>query len=328
MRSTKKNQKMLFGATLILASLVSVLSLASAQGYPDKPITIYCGYEAGASSDLTTRALAKGAEKLLGVPVIVENKAGASASICAALLASKAPDGYTLGSFDTVGAVTARPHFVPVSYKPLEDFTWLIQYGRYTGGICVHPDSPFKTIDELIAYAKANPGKPSYSSSGMYSRSHIGVENFAQCKGLIFKHVPYKGGAPANTALLGKHVDFTAGAGSHVIFVRQGSFRMLLQYSVTSRDPKFPDIPMVKDLGCEDIPPNRYIVSGPKGMPDAIVQKLSETFKNVTEGPDFQKVLDHLDIPYEFRDHAPLVKIIRDEYAWYKTYRQKVGGKK
>lgn len=328
MRSTKSNPEMLFGATLILASLVSLLPLASAQVYPDKPITIYCGYEPGGSSDLTTRALAKGAEKLLGVPVVVENKAGGSASVCAALLASKAPDGYTWGSFDTVGPVTARPHTVPVAYKPLEDFTWFIQFGRYTGGICVHPDSPFKTIDEFIAYAKAHPGKLSYSSAGMYSRSHIGVENFARCKGLIFKHVPYKGGAPGNTALLGKHVDFTAGSGSHVLFVKQGLFRLLLQYSVTARDPKFPDIPMVKDLGCEDIPPNRYIVAGPRGVPNAIVKKLCETFKKVTDGPDFQKVLYNLDIPYEYSDSAELAKIISAEYAWYKNYMEKMGVKK
>ena len=328
MRSTKGTPRMLFGAILILASLVSVLPLASAQNYPDKPITIYCGYEAGAGTDVSIRALAKGAEKLLGVPVIVENKTGASGSVAASLIASKAPDGYTLLSNDSVGPFTGRPHFVPVSYKPMEDFICILQYARMTGGICVHSDSPLKTIDDFIAHAKANPGKPSYSSAGMYSRSHIGTENFANCKGLIFKHVPYKGGAPANTALLGKHVDFTAGAGSHVAFVKQGLLRMLLQYSVETRDPDFPAIPMVRDLGCEDIPSNRIIVLGPRGMPDAIVKKLNETFKRVVEEPDFPEVLHRVGLNYEYRDSAQLSKLVSADYAWYKNYAQKVRGHK
>jgi tripartite-type tricarboxylate transporter receptor subunit TctC len=192
----------------------------------------------------------------------------------------------------------------------------------------VNSESPFKTIDNFIAYAKANPGKLSYSSAGMYSRSHIGIENFAQCKGLIFKHVPYKGGAPANTALLGKHVDFVAGAGSHAEIVKQGLFRMLLQFSVPTRDPDFPDIPMVRDLGCEDIPSNRIIVLGPRGMPDAIVKKLNETFKMVVEKPDFHEVLRRIGLNYEYRDSMQLSKLLLADYAWYKNYSQKVGVKK
>ena len=218
MRSKKKNSKMFVISMVLLPFLISFPSLASGQTYPDKPITLYCGYEAGATTDLTTRALAKGAEKLLGVSVVVENKPGGSSSVCAALVASKKPDGYILGVIDSFGSLTARSHLMPPPYKPLEDFTFIVQYGLYVGGICVLAESPINTIEEFIAYAKAHPGI-SYGSAGMLSRGHIAVELFAKCKGLTLKHVPFKGGAPANTALLGKHTDFVAGVGQHIQYV-------------------------------------------------------------------------------------------------------------
>lgn len=327
MRSIRKSSEIFFAAGLILVLLISFPQLAWGQTYPDKPITIYCGYEAGATTDLTTRALARGAEKLLGVPVVVENKAGGASSVCAALVASKKPDGYTLGVVDSFGSLSARPHLIPPPYKPLADFTFIIQYGRYVGGVCVLAESPLKTIEEFIAYAKAHPGL-SYGSAGMYSRGQIAVELFAQCKGLTFKHVPFKGGAPANTALLGKHTDFVAGVGQHIQYVKQGVFRMLMVFSTEQRDPYFPNIPMSKDLGCQDVPPNRYIVVGPKGTPEAIYKKLNEAFKKVVDGPDFLKLMENLNLPVDYKDHTQLQVIIPAEYEWYKTFLQKMGVKK
>jgi len=306
--------------------IVSPLT-AQGQTYPDKPITIYCGYAAGATTDLTTRALAKGAEKFLGVPVVVENKAGGASSVCAALVASKKPDGYTLGVVDSFGSLTARPHLTPPPYKPLEDFTFLLQYARYVGGICVLAESPLKAIDEFIAYAKSHPGL-SYGSAGQLSRGHIAVELFAQCKGLTFKHVPFKGGAPANTALLGKHTDFVAGVGQHVQYVKQGVFRMLMVFSAEQRDPFFPDIPMAKDLGCDDVPPNLYVVIGPKGIPDPVYQKLSEAFKKAVQEADFRKLLENLTLPYDYKERSRLERDIPAQYQWYRNFLKKMGIKK
>jgi len=326
MQSIKSDSKMFFAVGLILAFLISFPPPASGQTYPDKPITIYCGYAAGASTDVTARALADGAEKLLGVPVVVENKAGGGATVAAALVASRKPDGYTLGVIST-GALTVRPHLLKLGFNPLKDFTVIMNYSRYIGGLCVLSESPIKTIEEFIAYAKAHPGL-SYGSPGMYTQQHLAVELFRECQGLTFKHIPTKGGAEANTQLLGKHTDFVAGAGQHITYVKQGVFRMLLIYNAEKRDPNYPNLPILKELGCQDAPALGYIVVGPKGIPDAISKKLGEVFKKVADGPVFQKVLANFDLPYDYRNREQMEKEVPVEYESYKTFLEKMGVKK
>jgi len=314
----------------IFAFLVSLVTLVlpsptSAQDYPSKPITVYCGYEAGATTDLTARALGAGLEKLLGVPVVVENKAGGGATVAAGLVASRKPDGYTLGVVST-GVITVRPHIFKVSYDPFKDFTLIAQYSRYIGGLCVLNDSPLKTIDDFIAYAKSKPGL-SYGSSGAYTQQHLAVELFSQCKGLNLKHVPYKGGAPANTALMGKHTDFVAGAGQHMQYVRQGVFRMLMVYNTDKRDPDYPDIPTLKELGCPDAPALGYILVAPKGIPEPVYEKLLTATRKIVEGAEFQNLLKHLDLPYDFKDGKSMEKDVAAESAWYKEFLPKMGAK-
>lgn len=326
MKSMKWTRGRLPVAGLMMALLLSFPVLSPAQNYPDRSITIYCGYAAGATTDLTARALADGAEKLLGVPVVVESKPGGGATVAAGLVASKKPDGYTLGVISTA-ALTMRPHVLKLSYNPMKDFTVLTQYSRYIGGLCVLSSSPLKTIDEFIAYAKANPGL-SYGSSGMFTQQQLAVEALAQCKGLKFKHVPTKGGAEANTALLGKHTDFVAGAGQHIAYLKQGVFRLLVVYNAEKRDPHYPDIPILKGLGCQDVPANGYIVVGPKGLPDAVCKKLGDVFKKVVEGPAFQKLLENYDLPYDYKDQKQLAVDIPAEFEWYKGYVQRTGLKK
>ncbi len=309
-----------------LAFFISFSTFTFGQDFPNKPITIYCGYAAGASTDVTIRALAEGSQKLLGVPVIVENRTGGAGTVTAGLLASKKPDGYTLGGVAS-GVLTVRSHLQKLAYDPLNDFTMIMQYSRYVCGLCVHKDSPLKTIDEFIAYAKAHPGL-SYSSPGMYSGGHLGIEVFKECKGLTFKHVPTKGGAEANTQLLGKHVDFVAGAGQHIPYLKQGVFRMLMSYSVEKRHPKYPDVPTLLEIGCSDPPPVGYVIMGPKGIPQDISKKLGDTFRKVAERLAFQKILADWDLPYDHKDRLQLEKEIPADHEWYKNFLKKVGVKK
>ncbi len=306
---------------------LSLPASAPGQGFPNKPITVYCGYAAGASTDVTARALAAGAEKILGVPVVVENKAGGSATVCAALVASRPAYGYTLAILDSA-ALTVRPHLLKVAFNPLTDFTFFLQYGLYVGGLCVLAESPIKTVDEFIAYSKSHPGL-SYGASGQFSRGHLAMELFAKCKGLTFKHVPFKGGAEADTALLGKHLDFVGGSGGHINYVKQGVFRLLMVFSMQKRDPHFPNIPMQTEIGCEDVPPNTYILVGPKGVPDPVFKKVHDAFKKAAEQPEFQKLMDSQYLPFEYKGRAQLEKEIPAQFEWYRGNLQKWGvGKK
>lgn len=311
---------------LIGVLLFSLPLSASGQAYPDRPITIYCSYAAGATTDLTTRSLAEGVEKLLGVPVVVENKPGGTSTVCAGLVASKKPDGYTLGVIST-GALTLMPHMVKLSYNPLKDFSVIMQYSRFLGGLTVLSESPIKTVDDFVAYAKAHPGL-SYGSPGMYSQQHLAVELFGLCKGLKLKHVPFKGGAESNTALLGKHLDFVAGSGQHVRFVKQGVFRVLLIYNSKKRDPNFPNIPTQEEIGCQDYAANGMMLVGPKGMPEPMVKKLEEAFKKVSESPNFHKLLEQFDLPYDYKGRAELEKEIPLDYEAAKNLLMKMGFKK
>ncbi len=318
--------RMAFMALSMILVLFASLSPASGQDFPAKPITIYCGFSAGATTDLTARALASGAEKLLGIPVVVENKAGGGGTVAATLLATRKPDGYTLVVVST-GVLAQRPHLQKVAYEPFKDFTMICQYARYSGALTVLKNAPFKNADEFAAYAKVHPGL-SYSSPGMFSVGHLGVELFRQCKGLEFKHVPTKGGTEASTQLLGKHVDFMGGAGIHIQYVKQDLMRMLVLFIADKRDPDFPDVPTLKELGCQDAPAYGYIVLGPKGMPDSIYRKLSETFRKVAESPDFQKALAKLEVSYEYKDGQRLEKDVRAEYEFYGDFLSKAGAKK
>ncbi len=319
--------KLLVAFGFVAALLFSAPPQTAGQAFPTKPITVYCGYAPGASTDLTARALANSAEKILGVPVVVENKSGGSATVCAALVASKPADGYTLAILD-MAALTTRPHLLKVAFNPLTDYTFILQYGLYVGGLCVLSESPIKTIDEFIAYAKAHPGL-SYGASGQFSRGHLAMELFAKCKGLTFKHVPFKGGAEADTALLGKHLDFVGGSGGHIPYVKQGAFRMLTVFSMEKRDPQFPNIPMQKELGCEDVPPNAYVLIGPKGISDAVFKKIHDGFKKASEQPEFQKLMGAQNLPYEYKSREQLEKDIPAQFEWYRNMLQKWGvGKK
>jgi len=317
---TRKNCR----KTLAIVLGMAVLLLASPAfpEYPDKPITIYCGYGPGASTDISSRSLASGLEKMWGVPVVVENKPGGGTTVCAGLVASKKPDGYTLGVISE-GALTANPLLQKLAYDPLKDFTFLAQYATYFGSFVVRSDSPWKTLDEFIAHAKAHPGM-SYTSTGMYTRQQISAELLAQCKGLIFRHVPTKGGTDASTMLMGGHADFSTGS-SQIVYVRQGVFRLLVQVNAEKRNPSFADVPTLREIGCPDVPPAGIDVIAPKGLSPAISQKLGEAIRKVTLEPSFQKVLISFDVPYDYLDQEGLEKKVSKEYEWFKGYLQKSG---
>jgi tripartite-type tricarboxylate transporter receptor subunit TctC len=323
--SMQKDLGKLGRAGVLLAALVCVPLFAYGQTFPSKPINVYIGYGPGATTDLSARALGEGLEKLLGVPFVMENKPGATAGVAASMVTRAKPDGYTLGVVST-GVVIVRPHIFKAPYDPLKDFTLIAQYSHYVGALTVRGDSPFKTVDEFTAYAKAHPGL-SYSSSGLYSQQQLATELFRLCKGLDFTHVPAKGGAEANTLLLGKHVDFTAGSGQHLQYAKEGRLRMLVLYNTDQRDPNYPEVPTMKEIGCQDAPALGYLVIAPKGLPDPIYKILSDAIRKVTEGPDFQRTLARLEIPYDYKDRRQLEKETAQDFYTYKTFLEKMGVK-
>lgn len=322
-----KNQKNFLGGILLTFLFLFTLFCPGegfSQAFPDKPITIYCGFAAGATTDLTARALAEEGQKILGVPVVVENKAGGGSTVAASLVASKNPDGYTLAVVAS-SAMDIRHSMLAPPYNPAKDFTFLMVYGNYVGGICVLKESPFKTLNDLLDHARKNPGALSYSSSGIGANQQLAVDYLARQAKVIFKHVPFKGGAPACTALIGKHVDFTAGAGIHLNYVKQGIFRMLAVTSAEQRDPEFPDVPSLKDLGYQDLPPQQYLLIAPPRLPAPISKKLEDSFRKAVHSAEFKTVMKNLSVPFSFKDRRQLEADFPGTYKFYADLLKEMG---
>ncbi|MCJ7496179.1 MAG: tripartite tricarboxylate transporter substrate binding protein [Deltaproteobacteria bacterium] len=323
MRSQKNILRGITVPFLFLFTLSCPL-IGFSQDFPTKPITIYCGFEAGATTDLTARALAEAGQKIFGVPVVVENKAGGGSTVAASLVASKKPDGYTLAVVAS-SAMDVRHIMLAPPYNPAKDFTFLMVYGNYVGGICVLKESPFKTLNDLLDHARKNPGSLSYSSSGIGANQQLAVDYLAKQAKVSFKHVPFKGGAPASTALIGKHVDFTAGAGIHLNYVKQGIFRMLAVTSAEQRDPEFPEVPSLKDLGYQDLPPQQYLLLAPKGLPAPISKKLEDSFRQAVHSAEFKKVMKNLSVPFSFKDRRQLEADFPGTYKFYDDLLKEIG---
>jgi tripartite-type tricarboxylate transporter receptor subunit TctC len=317
-----------FVGTLAAAVWVTLPFTAQAQPYPNKPITFYVSYGAGATTDITARALARAAESILGVPITIDNKGGGGGTVAAGMLVSKKPDGYTV-LVGSTSAITTRPALMKVSYKA-SDIVGVMQYSYFHNGSVVIPaDSPWKTIEDFIEAAKKTPGM-SYATAGgggvATTSQQMGVEALKRCKGLDFKHVPTKGGTEANTMLMGKHVNFTSGSGSHNPLVVDGVFRQLVLFQ-SMRDDNFPDVRTLKDIGCDwDNPPSSgMLVTVRVGTPPAILKKLEDTFMTIAQSAEFRAMLKQNYLPFDLKDSKTLNRDLALETTWYKDYFTKTG---
>ena len=284
------------------AALCTLLAVpaALAQNFPTRPITLICPWPAGGSTDRHLRKLAELASKHLGQNVIVENKPGAGGMLGPAGMAANAkPDGYTLSQL-TVAAFR-QPHMMNVEWDPLRDFTYIIGVSGYTFGVVVKRDSPFKSFQDLVAYAKANPGKLSYGSTGTGTSPHLLVEEMAHKAGLTLLHVPFKGNADSTQALMGGHVMAQSDATGWGKFVDAGTFRLLVTFG--EQRTRW-GAPTAKELGYDIVSYSPYGIVGPKGMDPAVVKAVHDAFKKAMDDPEHHKVLQQLDQVYWYKSSA------------------------
>ncbi|HVN23224.1 MAG TPA: tripartite tricarboxylate transporter substrate binding protein [Syntrophorhabdales bacterium] len=276
---------------LLLAS--SFLPSARAE-YPDRPITMDVAFAPGGSMDMASRAMASAAEKYLGKPIVVDNKGGAAGTIALALVANAKPDGYTLCAGTSTGIVRA-PQMQKVTYKPLKSFTPIIGYATPQNAIVVKSDAPWKSLKELLDYARKNPNKIKYSSTGVGSAQHHAMAYLEHQEKIKWIHVPYKGTADAMTALLGGHVDVCSSGPEHVPYARAGQVR-ILAYTEEKRNPKQPDVPTLKELGYDFVNETVFSILGPAGLPADVVAKLESAFTKAKDSPEVKTVMDKLDL--------------------------------
>jgi len=274
---------------------------AFAQEFPAKTITLIVGFAPGGATDIQARALANLASKELGQSIVIENRPGVSGTLGpVTALQRAAPDGYTLGVLP--GTLFRVPHMMKVNYDPLKDFTYLVNVTSYVYSLSVAQDSRFKTLNELIAYAKANPGKLSFATTGVGGSGHISVMRLAKAAGIELTAVPYKGAAEAFTAVLGGHVDFTAEGGFGAL-ADSGKIRSLGIFS-DARLKSRPTLPTVREQGYDVVARMTWGIGGPKGMDPKVAAALGDAFRKAMNDPSFVQVLEREDQPLAYMNSA------------------------
>ena len=273
--------------------------------YPAKPINFLIGFPAGGTTDVCARPLVAAAGKTLGQPIVIVNKPGGASAVAVATLKNEKPDGYTIGILGS-GAVLSQ-HMRKVPYDSAKDFTPIMQYAVYLYGLVVQADSPWKTFKEFIEYAKNNPGKIRYSTAGPGSPQHLVMERLALKEKIKWTHIPFPGGGPAVTALLGGHVEACSQTTEWKRHVESGRLRLLAVYG-EKRMIDFPNTPTLLDLGYDISAASLISIAGPKGVSPQIVEILHGAFKKAMDDPDFIKVSRQLDQPAVYRSPEDLGK--------------------
>jgi tripartite-type tricarboxylate transporter receptor subunit TctC len=290
--------------TLAVGATTLASSTWAQPSYPTRPIKLICPWPAGGSSDQVMRALADATGRVLGGTMVVENKPGASGMLGPNELVSAKPDGYTLSQL-TIG-VLRLPHMQKMMFNPLSDFTYVACLTGYTFGMAVRADSPFKSIKDMVSFAKANPGKFTYGSTGTGTTPHLAVEEFAMKAGIELQHVPFKGSSDGLQALLGGHISAHSDATGWAPHVDAGTMRLLATYG-SKRTKRWAQVPTLNELGFETVSDSPFGIGAPRGMDPALTKRLDEAFKKALEDPQVIASFEKYD--------QPVIYMGSDEYA-------------
>jgi tripartite-type tricarboxylate transporter receptor subunit TctC len=308
-------------ATLALPAL-GAPGTAQAQAFPSRPIKLVIAFPAGGPTDITMRQLADNASKILGQPVIIENKPGAGGTLPAQQLQSAQADGYTVAQIPL--GVFRLPYTTKINWDPVKDISYVINVTGYAFGVVVPTDSPLKTWADFVAYAKANPGKLSYGSTGTLTSPHLTMELIAQKLNLQLLHVPYKGSADLMQSILGGNIMAAADSTGFAPQVEAGKLRVLNTWG-DQRLARFPDAPTLKELGLDMVQASPFGIGAPRDTPPAVVKRLHDAFKQAMEEPSYAQSLGKYDMLPMYMSTASYSKFAQDTFAKEKALVEKLG---
>jgi tripartite-type tricarboxylate transporter receptor subunit TctC len=289
----------------------------TAANYPASVIKIVVCVPAGGGVDTVTRIVADRLRQRLGQPVVIENKGGLSGNLGAEAVFASAPDGYTLlasqpAPLTVNGLLYKKLNFQPAAFKPVAIMTSI------PNTLTVRPDFPAKTIQEFIAYARANPDKLNYASQGTGTTSHLTAELFNKKAGTRLVHVPYRGTAPAINDLIAGHVDLMFTEMASAIELHRAGKARILAVATTKRTPLLPDVPTFIEGGLEDFESGTWnAISAPPGTPDAIIAKLNAAIVAILKTPEVRDHLKQLNVtPEEMSTGEAAAFIKADTQRW------------
>lgn len=307
--------------SLVIGAIFAVSGIAFAQDFPTKPITIQIPYPAGGSSDVGARIVASIAEKDIGQPIVVLNKPGAGGQVGWTELARQKPDGYYLGGINLPHLISAAldPERKAV-FKP-EDIVPIISQALDPTTISVIPDSPWKTLKDLIADAKKRPGQITAGIVGYLQDDEIGYLQMAEAAGFKMRLVYFDGAAPARTALLGKHVDVLFCTVADMYTMWKGGKIRLLVVMDKQRTKFYPDVPTTAEAGYPTvISASTRGLAGPKGIPEPISKKLQAIFKKAMESKDHMDKLEKAGMPVKIMVGKEFVDYYWESYKVAKKW--------
>jgi tripartite-type tricarboxylate transporter receptor subunit TctC len=310
------------GTAIASSAAIALPALAQSPAYPTRPIRLICPWSPGGSTDAVMRALAESASKTLGQQIIIDNKAGAGGSLGANELVNARPDGYTLSQLPH--GVFRIPHMQKVQFDTLKDFTWIVCLTGYTFGLVVPADSPIKSVKDFVDYAKANPGKLTYGSTGTGTSPHLAVEEFAQRAGITLNHIPFKGNAENMQAILGGHIMAASDATGWAPHLESGKLRLLATYG-SKRTKRWPTIPTLDELGYKTVSDSPFGVCGPKGMEPGVVRTIHDAFRKTLDDPAVMATFDKYDQTVIYMNTDTYTKWARETFAAEKATIERLG---
>lgn len=322
--SVMKKKNILLLSVMVVTLMWMSLPVAAAE-YPTRAITIINPYPPGGTLDIQSRAFAAVAEKLLGQPVVVVNKAGATGMIGSVAGAQAAPDGYTLTTGSTANSCAIEWEIANGRKPPVTngDFVTIGSFTMSPTLVVVPYTSPWKTVADLINDCKAKPDHYAFSSGGLYGMSHVPVEIFIRAAGVKCRHVPHKGGSPALQAVVGGHVDFANQFPSTSIPLYRGKKLGILAVQSDRRLKSIPEIPPVKELGLDAEFYAWVGILAPKGTPTDIIKKLRDVTVAVAKEKSFIDTIENTGDEVIFRNGDELAKFMDHESQMLaKLYKQ------
>jgi tripartite-type tricarboxylate transporter receptor subunit TctC len=311
------NLRTLLGAA-IGAMVLLHASGAPAQGWPAKPIRLIVPFPPGGSTDIVARIVSQKLSERLGQPIIIENRGGAGGTLGSAVAAKAAPDGYTLTVASTSTHVVAPSVYAKLDYDPVKDFAPVSLMAVSPYLLVVNPAVQAKTLQELVALAKKQPGRLNYASAGVGSTTQLAMEMLKAASGTFMLHIPYNGNGPAGTAVIGGQVDVLFGS-LPALLPHAKSWRVrALAVGTPKRSPSLPEIPTVAELGYPGFDASLWLaIMAPAGTPQAIIERLNKEIVAIVGAADTREALDKAGAEPLAGTPAELAAMIRDGVSKY-----------
>ncbi len=307
---------------------IAILALACAQSpfaqpFPTKPVRLIVGFAPGGGTDLAARYVAAGLAELWGNTVLVDNRAGAGGNVATEITARAAPDGYTV-TLCTIGhAITAARMKLP--YDSIRDFSFISMVGAMPNLLMAHPAQPFRNVGDIVVYAKANPGKLAFGTSGVGASPHLSMELFKSMTAINIVHVPYKGSAPALADVMGGQIPLSIGnlPGAPLAAVKSGRLRGV-GVTTAKRSARAPEVPTFAEGGVPgyDVA-GWYGICGPAGLPKAVLAKFNDGLVRVLGSADMQQKLGDQGIDVVSSSPEQFLAYVKSEMAkWAKVVKE------